>query len=131
MKLRRMTPRKKTSFEELQALWYKKLKKSGFDDIEQAGGTANRTTTRSINFLDPELRDTIESYYRMCHHFLNEYKFTTALEKAIWQYHSDGLSIRDVADTLRKLRRKKISKTKVGAIVKDLETIMKSRYLST
>lgn len=121
--------KKKThSYEELKVIWDQKLKDSGFNDIENADGSTNRPTSRSNTWRDPELREIVQDYYRMAYHFLNEYKFKNKREKVIWEYYAEGLSVRDIADTLRKVR-VWTNKDQVFRIVKRLEKVMKEMYL--
>lgn len=127
--------RKKLNFEETKRLWYKKLKDSGFKDIEyndvNENGPLMKSGPQSVkNTKNEILRDAVESYYRMCYHFLNWYDFENDTEKVIWEYHTEGLSVRKIVKIFKILPLKQPSKEKVWKTVKRLETIMKSKYLS-
>jgi hypothetical protein len=94
--------RNSKAFKELQSKWYGKLKKSGFDDIEQ--DEEHLKIWHSHFFLsryDATKYEAKEEYYRMAGHFLNDYKFKTKVEKLIWQYHCDGISLREITDRLK------------------------------
>jgi hypothetical protein len=92
-------------FVELQEQWYKKLKDSGFNDIEQ---DENYLLTSAYNMFNPNRNkvgsiqgvvDRMNSkaeYYRLAGHFLHEFKFPTELEKEIWDLHSQGISHRNI-----------------------------------
>ena len=123
---------KKLSLRALKKHWYKKLKDSGFDDIEYAGGTMRIGHPRRTAIWDPFLRECTEEYYAMCTNFLNEYKFKNNLERAIWEYYSNGLSVREISVILKGLKTKrKIGKShdSVWRLIKDLESKMKKKYL--
>lgn len=105
---------KAKTYEQLRKEWYAKLKKSGFEDIEDLEG---RLITYTNNMYKPPTHDarlysilskdslldltimTRESgkeYYRLAEHFFNDYKFTSKKHKDIWELHSNGYSERDI-----------------------------------
>lgn len=123
---------KKTDFDRLKDFWYKRLEDDGFVDIEHNDGSINSSSpARSTRNQTPDLRQVIQDYYSMSYHFLNEYKFSNELEKIMWEYHTEGLSVRAISKILKDTKVAKTSKTKVGEIIKKLEDIMKRLYLST
>ncbi len=87
----------------LQEKWDKKLKDSGFEDIEnRSTGKLHDWSTRWTR-RDNEL--TIEArreYYRAAGQFLYEHKFSNETEKRIWSLHSEGRSVRDIVAALKK-----------------------------
>jgi hypothetical protein len=119
---------KRSEYLKFKDEWYKKLKDSGFKDIEYKDGSINPAHLRRQQ-KHPVYREAIEEYYYMCYHFLHEYKFADEIEKVIWEYHTEGIGVRDIADTLRKVKLSKIKKSMVFYILKKLEQEMKSRYL--
>lgn len=123
--------KKKSEFERVQDFWYKKLKDSGFNDIEYADGSIAVGLPRSVKWKDEDLRQITQDYYCMAYHFLNSYQFDTELEKIMWEYHSEGLSARDISKLLKQTKVKKISRDRVWVKLKKLENIMKGLYLST
>lgn len=125
-----MSKPKKTEYERVRDVWYKKLADDGFNDIELVwfGG---RGTSRSEQWKDPDLRQATVDYYCMAQHFLNEYEFDTEVEKIMWEYYSNGLSFREIAKVLNKTKVTKTNKDAVWLIIKRLEEIMKGLYLST
>jgi len=121
---------KKTEYERIRDVWYKKLKDSGFEDIEQPGGSINIGAPRSIHFQEEDLRQITQDYYCMAYHFLNSYEFDSELERVIWDYHTNGLSNRAIGKLLKQTKISKISRDMVWKIVSRLENIMKGLYLS-
>jgi hypothetical protein len=122
--------KKKTELERVQSVWYKKLKDSGFNDIEQDNQSINRSISKAFLKKDPVIREVVQEYYCMAYHFLNEYEFDTELDKVMWEYHTNGLSARNIAKLLNATKVTKTSKTAVWKTVKKLEDIMKGLYLS-
>jgi hypothetical protein len=120
---------KKSDFEALQKTWYEKLKRKGFSDIEKNEYDFKGTME---SFLDKRrvTWQATEEYYRLSTHFLNDHKFASRIEQIIWEYHTNGISGRDIADILNKVRKKKILRMTVWRIVKRLENIMKDKYLA-
>jgi hypothetical protein len=119
---------KTPKFKELQEKWYKKLEKSGFKDIEQDeyyfadGHGVSTIDKRRVTW------EIQQEYYRLATHFLNDHKFKNRFEQIVWEYHSNGMSVRDIADTLNKVRRKKTDYNTVWEIIRDLRILMKTMY---
>jgi hypothetical protein len=96
-------------FKALKAKWYGKLHKSGFDDIEHDEEHLKRNAsepftskTRGRRYRDKQVYfESREEYYRLAGRFLNEHKFSDKKEELIWSLHSEGMSIREIAKTLR------------------------------
>lgn len=123
---------KKAEFQKLKTKWYGKLKKSGFEDIES--DEDNLKVWSSIFYLR---RSNISweakaSYYQMASNFLEEYKFTSNIEKIIWEYHSNGIGVRDISKLLKKAKIKsvKTARTSVWLIIKKLRSSMYQMYLA-
>lgn len=111
----------------LKEQWAEKLKKSGFEDIEQ---DEFYFKTGSKGVIDPR-RVTWESqaeYYQLSRYFLNDYTFQSERELIVWEYHTNGISIRDIAETLKKVGVKKFGRKPVREMIKRLENIMKKMY---
>ena len=120
-----------TEYEKLRAVWYKKLEKEGFVDIES---DEDNLKSWSAKFATPKSQELMESkaaYYHMATHFLNDYQFESALEKTILEYHTEAISVRDIAKLLRKKTKvMTLDRNVVWKTVKRLETIMKKMYMS-
>lgn len=125
-----MSKPKKDSFEKLQAKWYAKIKKAGFDDIERdendlkIGSSRFYIRHRYVN----ELWEAKQEYYRLAEHFLNEHEFESELEKVIWEYHTNALSADNIAQTLQKAKVSKLKKSAIKNIIKRLADAMKRKY---
>lgn len=121
----------KADLEKARALWYKKLEEEGFMDIERADGNLKVWSTNFyVQCPHSELWVAKAEYYRMASRFLNEFRFASPLEKTIWEYHSNGVTIRAISKILTAAKVKKMAKTQVWEIVKRLENIMKKLYLA-
>ncbi len=132
-----MPPKKPlTEYEKQRDIWYKKLKKEGFDDIESNEDNLKSWSSRFATKRSVELQQDREAYYTMATTFLNSYAFESPLEKAIWEYHVEAISIKDIAKLLRKAKVRKIAgkykvdHNSVWSVVSKLEKAMKRIYLS-
>lgn len=132
-----MNPNSK-EFKKLQQLWYKKLEKNGFDDIESKvlsnktlipylrstpEHEVNRSTNKSKVYLIAQKQD----YFRAVGHFLYDHKFTNEVERLIWEYHSDGKSLRETSSLLKN-HRIKIAYTQVKEIIQKIRKQMFDYY---
>ncbi len=95
--------KKQKTYKELKAIWYKKLEKSGFEDIESDEDHLKSWTADRVKKHIHTWRER-EQYYYMATEFLDTYKFETPLEKTIWEYHANGISVRDIVILLSKVR---------------------------
>lgn len=125
---------KKLSYEEQRKFWYKKLKDDGFEDIEDVERDtlktwALRTTAELLRVNSKIVIEAKEEYYSMCRHFLADHEFKNKKERIIWEYHTEGISTRDIAKLLEKAGIAKTSRTPVYNTIKRLENIMKDLYL--
>ncbi len=92
-------------FKKLEAEWNKKLKDSGFEDIESSREEYRNIRTFHSNYFHSkytaeQIEETL-NYYSTCMHFYWRYtKFRSKTEKEIWFLHSQGHSRRKIADEL-------------------------------
>ena len=134
-------------YKKLRKLWYKKLKESGFVDVEYFGtrskddwfvnGTLNQKFRQT--HLEQHSLKGKQEYYQMASDFLNAHRFDAEIDKAIWNYHAEGISIRKIAKILNSLRLYtlhdrtkrpiKYQYKKVWKIIKKYKDIMKDKYL--
>jgi hypothetical protein len=84
----------------LQKKWYKKLADEGYKDIEQADGLLKSWNFGRKDHIDLGVRAIRAEYYRLAGQFCYVHKFKSSLEKAIWQMHSEGISIRRISRAL-------------------------------
>ena len=117
-----MDPNNK-NFKELQKKWYKKLKDAGFHDVEQESWYMDRLAPSKSYENAVERFNSREEYYRLAGQFLHSYKFESNLDKLVWTYHSDGLSVREIAKQLGQ-HRIRLTRNPVHQIIKRLANIM-------
>ncbi len=118
-------PNKTPGFDELQAVWDKKLAESGFKDAEQRsdGNLKDWDSLRFQRWYGPEEFRIKAEYYQAAGRFLHDYEFKSDIERQIWALHADGVSIRDI---LAQVKSPKIrSSWKVNHILMDLAKEMK------
>ncbi len=123
------------TYEQERDEWYAKLEKEGFKDLEDKEGRLKRWSSDIFGKTKALVQgggwQIKAEYYSMCERFLAEYPFETELEKTIWAYHTEAISVRDIAETLNKLRRKnKTNRQAVWLVVSRLEDRMKQMYLA-
>ena len=117
-------------YRSLKKIWYDKLAKSGFDDIEYneekfkhvSHGSYFGRTEVARNYY-PKME-----YYSMAGQFLHNHKFQSNLEKVIWEYHANGISIRNIIKLLNKVRIYR-KKDEIHAVIKALVHEMKKKHL--
>lgn len=122
-------------FKKLQREWNKRLKDSGFKDIEQPDGRLKRWDSHYFQLqfsqnhqgLTKEYQESKIAYYRMAGYFLNDYKFQDEVEKLIWNMHSEGVGQRAIIKEL-KHRGLRGHFDYVGGTIRRLAAEMKKRY---
>jgi hypothetical protein len=122
--------RKLRTLEEEKALWYKKLKDEGFKDIEHP--VKDTLKSWSNQFTSKQSRNSWrakQEYYYMATHFLNDYKFNSKLEQIVWEYHSNGLSSRQISRVLTAAKVSTLKKSAVFNIIQRLQKLMKFMYM--
>lgn len=127
-----MLKNKKTKFEQLKAKWYKKLEKSGFEDIESDENNLKVWSSIFARKNSPEVWQARAEYYQMATNFLEDYKFSNDVEKIVWEYHSNGISMRDISKLLKKARVKSIpiNRQDIGVLIRKLKNSMYSMYVA-
>jgi len=122
---------KDPKFRKLQDRWYKKLARLGFNDIEQDDNYLNQTSyvlsASGKGDLDKALL-SIEAkteYYSICRRFLQAYQFESEVDRKIFEYHSEGVGIRDIVKKVklrgRVTNRRNINE-KLMALIKEMKT---------
>lgn len=95
-----MSKYRNPEFLKLQNMWYKKLKDSGFDDIEEynekLGSDAISFLKRSSKSLSYKYNEETFSYYQTYRDFLSHGDFSSCLDRTIWEMYSEGMSIRRI-----------------------------------
>lgn len=91
---------------EQQRIWDKKLKESGFEDIEDRNSPREMLKSwHSWTFIHHYNAETFaarQQYYELASHFLNGHKFESATEREVWRLHSEGDSLRKIANEISK-----------------------------
>lgn len=122
---------KKSDYEKERDKWYAKLKKAGFEDAERNENDLKQGSSRLFirHKYAAVLWESKQEYYRLAEFFLNEHKFESELERAVWEYHTNGISASDISETLRKAKVTKLKTTSIKTILKRLSEAMKRKYL--
>lgn len=85
--------------------WYKKLKDSGFKDIEwinsKGRGQDSRYTYRASNKVAQKFNQNTELHYQLCTNFCTHYPFPTKKHQFLFNLYAEGYTYREI---LRKLR---------------------------
>lgn len=119
---------KKTDFKQLKKTWYERLAREGFKDIEADEYSLKSPTSkffgRKHGLVKSGRWEARQQYYYMAEHFLNSYKFDKQLDEIIWEYHSLGLSMRNISRILMDTGVFKISRQTVLRTVKRIRSIM-------
>lgn len=122
---------KQQNYRQLKKVWYKKLAQSGFIDIETKSGLlkGGSTSSKFNNKTSRATQTAKQQYYYMANELLNTHTFDSELDKAIWAYHAEGISVRDIAKILKKLplKRSFSNRTSVWLIVKKYGDIIRNR----
>lgn len=129
-------------FELLKKKWYAKLKREGFNDLENTDDSLKSwELSRYYRGADKKFYKTAEErmgkglrlsltkqeYFRLVGHFLHDHKFEDNVQKLVWEYHAEGTSYRKIVKLL-KHRRIKRNLMEVFFIIRDLKKIMLERY---
>lgn len=96
---------KPPQLQRLKAEWYKKLKDSGFEDIEDTNSPRELLkswhSTYFFRKYTPEMFAQRQEYYEKAGRFLATHPFQYQIHKEIWQMHTEGLSIRTISASLK------------------------------
>ena len=117
----------------LQSEWDKKLKDSGFKDIEGKDGRLVKDISGRLDqdCNDPFKMEYKNRYYRLAGSFLHEYENFTEYTRKVWDLHQQGVSVREISEkTLEedKGRKNKKKKSSVYNIIKSLSKEMLAKY---
>lgn len=115
------------AFDKLKKLWYKKLEKSGFKDIEQDEDNL-KVWTIKLSTSQYKNGPEKQTYYYMASQFLNTHEFKNHIDRIIWEYHCEGISYRNISKLLRKARVSKLTYNGIYLRIKNLSKIMFETY---
>jgi hypothetical protein len=117
------------NFKELQAKWYAKLKKTGFNDIEShtqnddnPDGSLKEWHSQRF-YINNRVEDfkQKERYYQLATQFTYDYKFNDEQDKIIWDLHANGSSVREIS---KQLNKKGYDRTSVHKVIKKLRNVL-------
>lgn len=91
-----MSP-KSREFKALKALWYKKLAKTGFEDIEMDEYRLERYHSFDFPGQQPLSFEMRQRYFELANQLLHAHKFKSPKERNIWKLHASGWTVRDIA----------------------------------
>lgn len=104
--------------------WDQRLKESGFQDIEDRDSPREMLkswhSTLFIHRYDKERFSARQQYFELATQFLNAHEFNSDLEREVWFLHSEGKSLREIANETGK-----VSKDGALKIIKSLRKAMK------
>lgn len=107
----------RTEYRKLRKIWYKKLKDASFGDLKTKENPEGKF--EDIESNDSQLKggssnwkfnsawttaysqQSKADYYYAATHFLNTHLFKAAIDEAIWAYHAEGMSIREIGQILK------------------------------
>lgn len=111
-------------FNALDKKWKNKLKKSGFNDIEQDEDHLKQWHSRYfMSRFHPNTFKSQQEYYQLAGAFLHEYAFATPLERMVWECHSEGMAIKQIYNHLVE-QDCKMHLSGIRRVVKNLTKIM-------
>ena len=121
--------KRKTEFQKLEGIWNEKLKESGFEDAETSSRRLKKWSSRFYSNVPHSIiwANKFE-YFRIAEFFLNEHKFKDEREKIIWAYHTNGVGVREIVETLEKVGIK-TSRDTVSRTILALRKLLFKNYL--
>ena len=121
---------KTQKFKTLQEKWYKKLKDTGFNDIESDENTLKRWEGHAFvkSRYQVATFESKQKYFALAGQFLNECKFETRKHKIIWEMHCDGKSTREIEKELKRRKIVNPSRDVVNKIVRKIAKEMLQKY---
>ena len=128
-------PPQTKEFKRLKQLWDKKLKQSGFEDIEYdedhlkhyvSSGLSRRLNGATYE-VKMQLDESTQEYYRLAGQWLFDHTFNGSRERLIWTLHSNGESFRDIAKQV-KTKDYKANKDNINTLITKLAAEMLKFY---
>lgn len=107
------------AFKSLQETWYKK---AGFKPELAEYSVENTDGRYFYNQYGHQKFAAKQRYYELAGQFLHDYKFKNEEEKNVWRYHSNGKTIRQIAEILS------VSKSPIHRTIKHLKEEMVRQY---
>lgn len=87
-------------FKRLNAEWQRKLKSSGFVDLEE--GIPAYTQLPALNHKTHRSKDSpaVAAHFQAAFNYLGSGKFDNFMQKRIWEYYCNGATERLIADRM-------------------------------
>lgn len=121
-----MHPKSK-EYKALQAEWDAKLKRSGFEDHEQRDGNLKRWHAHDLPARLSSVKFQVQAdYYRSAGMFLHEHTFDSEIERAVWELHAAGATLREIPKQLKSSKVR--TKWKAHQIIQKLTKIMVAKW---
>lgn len=113
------SPFKTAKFKVLHATWMKKLKKSGFEDIEKGDKLLRADSDWFHYHIDTLKFESTRDFYLQCVKFLNEHEFQTKEHEHIFGLFSQGKTLHEIENHVT------WKKDKIASIIKQYLEIMR------
>lgn len=119
-----MSAFKTKEFKSLHDEWMKKLKDSGFEEIEDVKSQDELLIRWDSSYFQARYSEETfqlkQEYFERARELSHRFKFSCWLEKAVWENHADGLSLREI---VRKLRTKEncLNKDKAAGFIRRIK----------
>jgi len=84
--------------------------------------------SRSKHAKHPVNIEALQEYFYLANSFLNDHQFTSNVERIIWEYHTEGLSIREIETVLKKAKVKDTRRNKIFYTITNLKDLMFKKY---
>jgi len=103
---------KDQSYKKLEQLWYDKLKKEGFQDIENTKTDERLLKEWDFNFFRNQFNliqyESTLGYYDQAKEILVSESFKSEIHKKVWELHCEGLSERSIAVRVKEYKKSMI-----------------------
>jgi len=120
---------KELTYNQLRELWYAKLKKAGFQDIEDDKGYLLKY--HSYKFADksfdhtPEQMEIVQAYYSQAGELLEVFAWKDKTHKRIWELHTEGKTLKEISTALKTGRFRKLAKSQIDRVIKQYQQYIK------
>lgn len=104
----------------LKIIWDRKLKRSGFKDLEDAKGNLKEFVSSRYKHKEFITYFAQERYYQLADQLLNDYDFSSSEDKMMWRLHCEGKTINTIATKISK------SESYVFSFIEDMAKLVKA-----
>lgn len=108
--------------------WNDKLEASGLENIEQEDGNLKLW---SSHFFKSRFNATIfsakEEYYRVAGHFLHDYPFKNRVSREVWKLHSEGMGMKNILPSIKKMRLK-VNAKQISELINQFSEMMMTQW---